>query len=229
MADGDESKNQATSDGGNTGRRTAITTALIGAGGAVVAAVIGVSAVLLGPQSGGSGGAAAPSGEATSPGGAVLSRGATPSEATSPSTQASFTEGPTMTGKPVTPSAIPKDRTAQYQGTRMLTGSGLDVDHTPPDPSWEDLLYEKRPGRGVMVGQALVSVVWSAPKAPTRAQCVEALGVGLPAGHVFGHAAPGTAFCMWTNVDNVAFVRVAGPEGEEGVPVDIVVWPKQPA
>ncbi|WP_386187104.1 hypothetical protein [Streptosporangium jomthongense] len=148
---------------------------------------------------------------------------------TTPSTQVSSTEDPSATGKPVTPSAIPKDRTAQYQGTRMLTESGLDLDHVPPDPSREDLRYEKRPGRGIMTGPSLVSVVWSAPKAPSRAQCEEALGAGLPAGHVFGHTAPGTAFCMWTNVDNVAFVRVSGPEGEEGVPVDIVVWPKQPA
>ncbi|MFD0889787.1 hypothetical protein ACFQ08_35050, partial [Streptosporangium algeriense] len=162
----------------------------------------------------------------------VPSGGATTSEATAPSARGASTEGPAATGNPVspaTPSAIPKDRTAQYQGARMLTVGGLDLDHIPPDPSWEDLRYEKRPGRGIMVGPALVSVVWSAAKAPSRAQCEEALGAGLPAGHVFGHAAPGTAFCMWTNVDNVAFVRVAGQEGEEGVPVDLVVWPKQPA
>ncbi|MFF4992549.1 hypothetical protein ACFY19_35620 [Streptosporangium saharense] len=206
MADGtesknDESKGQTASDGGNAGHRTAVTAALIGAGGTIVAAAIGVATVLLGPQSGGGG-------------------------VTSPSAQ-----GPSASGSPISsvaPSAIPKDQTAQYQGTRILTGSGLDLDHTPPDPSWEDLLYEKRPGRGIMVGPALVSASWSTPKAPSRAQCEEALKTGLPAGHVFGHAAPGTAFCMWTNVDNVAFVRIAQQAGEEGIPVDIIVWGKQP-
>ncbi|MEV4092095.1 hypothetical protein [Streptosporangium saharense] len=206
MADGtestnDESKNQTAADGGNSGHRTAVTAALIGAGGAIVAAAIGVAAVLIGPQSGGGG-------------------GAVPSA-----------HGPSVSGSPAsaaTPSAIPKSQTAQYRGTRMLTGSGLDLDHTPPDPSWEDLLYEKRPGRGIMVGPALTSASWSAPKPPSRAQCEEALKTGLPAGHVFGHAAPGTAFCMWTNVDNVAFVRIAQQAGEEGVPVDLIVWGKQP-
>ncbi|MEV8631933.1 hypothetical protein AB0395_09770 [Streptosporangium sp. NPDC051023] len=218
MADGDGSQNQTNTktnaNDKDAGHRTAVTAALIGAGGAIIAAVIGVVAVVIGPQSGKDVG--------------------TGSAATTPASSAetSSAAAPSVTGNPATPAPtvslpeIPRDPSAQYQGSRLLTKSGLDLDHTPPDPSWEDLLYEMRPGRGIMVGPSLVSASWSARNAPSLAQCEEALRKGWPVGHVFGHAAPGTAFCMWTNVDNVAFVRIAQEAGEEGVPVDITVWKK---
>ncbi|WP_433243545.1 hypothetical protein ACQPYK_40020 [Streptosporangium sp. CA-135522] len=218
MAGDEESEGQtATSKTKDAGHRTAVIVAIITGIATIVAAAIGVISAVIGAQAGKNGGE---SGPAATPASSTRALSASPAAGTTASPPTTVSP----TGVTSSPNGTKGDRTVRYHGTLLLTRSGFDLDHRTPDPSWEDLRYDDRSGAGVFVGPASASAPWTAGSAPSHAQCEKALEAGTwRPGHRFGDAAPGTAFCMRTNIDRVAYIRIV-EKTEEGVLVDITVW-----
>ncbi|WP_203994989.1 hypothetical protein [Sphaerisporangium rufum] len=174
--------------------------AVIGAAATVVAAVIGV----LGSGDGDHATAASPPPTTAFP-------------ATPP-----FRSG-SSNSTPLTP-ATTDSAEIRFQGRVRLTSGGLDLDHIPPDSSFEELRYETQPGPGLRVDPALAAALWRTSGAPTRKACAHALDTSpLSPDHRFDDPAPGTTFCLRTNRDRVAFVQVLQAV-DEGLALQVIVW-----
>lgn len=137
---------------------------------------------------------------------------------------------PQVTSSPIraTPSSAVQSPTdagpVRFQGVVQLTSSGLDLDHIPPSPSWEELRYDAAPGKGLSVGPAASSAPWTGASSPDRGQCAQALASNPhEPGHVFGVPQAGTGFCLRTNVGRVAFLRVRQVI-EDVTLLDAMIW-----
>nr|BFE87088.1 hypothetical protein GCM10020093_096890 [Planobispora longispora] len=74
------------------------------------------------------------------------------------------------------------------------------------------------------VAPALASAPWTGQNPPSSAQCEEALRKSpWKSGHGFASPPPGTAFCMRTNVERLAHIRIVRTV-DEGFLVDVLVW-----